>query len=234
MRKPVIVGLAGIDKGIKALRGVGENLNERVQDIAVAIIEHANGAGNGDVSRALTLCQAVKRLRTLNVAYVVGFFRYFGNCNVNLNDAKVSLLAKDSKAYRGGFDPVGAKANKWYDAVNDEGEKAPWYAGPLPPEFKPYTIGDEAQRIANFVKGERKRLDDTKTVNGEEVPLVALTEADREQMLNALTFMERIANTLARHEDVQRKAAELAAAEAGVNDDEEVVAVIQPKEAAVG
>src|SRR6185369_9259082 len=111
MRKPKIEGLAGIDKGIKALSGIASNLNERVQDIAVAIVVHAAGPGNGDVSRALPLVQTVNRMRTLNTAFLVGWLAYFANCNVNLRadngKGKVSLISRDSKRYRG-FDPAGA------------------------------------------------------------------------------------------------------------------------------
>lgn len=234
-RKPNIVGLQAIDKGIRALAGIAQNLNERVQDIAVAIVEHANGPGNGDVSRALTLCQTVNRMRTLNTAFLVGWFRYFGNCNVNLRaddgKGKVSLISRDAKAYRGGFDVEGARANKWFDAFTADGTRAVWYAGPAPAEFQPYTIGDEANRIRTFVEGERKRLDATKTVNGKEVPLVALTDEDRTQMLNALMFMEKLAATLARHEEVRKLAEQQAKLEQDV--DPQVAAIIQPQERAV-
>jgi hypothetical protein len=123
MRKPKIVGLAGIDKAIKSIANVGQNLNERVQDVAVAIVEHAAGQGNGDMSRALTLVKTVNRMRTLNAAFLVGYFRYFASTNINLraNDGagKVSLMARDAKGYRG-FDVDGARANNWYEAFGEE------------------------------------------------------------------------------------------------------------------
>lgn len=229
-RVKAYVGDAAIGRAIKSLNTRLENVNDDVQDIAVSIIVHAAGPGNGDMSRALDLCKTVKRHRTLNVAFLVGYFRHFGNANVNLNAnegaGKVSLIDRKSANYRG-FDVDGARANKWYEAVNDDGERAGWYAGPVPAEFQPYTIGDEAKRIANFVKGERKRLEDTKVVNGVEVPLVKLAEPDRLQMMNALDFMERIAATLARHEDIHQKAQELAAAQEEAGKDEVVVQIMQ-------
>lgn len=234
MRRMKIVGLAGIDKGIKSLVGIGQNLNERVQDIAVAIVEHAAGAGNGDVSRALTLVKTVSRMRTLNAAFLVGWFRYFGNCTVNLraNDGvgKVSLIARDAKAYRGGFDVEGARVNNWFDAFDAEGNRSKWYAGPEAPEFQPYGIGDIAERMTRFVKTTNTLLDSTKTVNGKELPAVALTKEEREQVNNALLFLQRISNTLARHDDVEKLKAQLAEVEQQAAADPEVIAVIEPKE----
>lgn len=239
MRKPNLqgAGLAAIDKGIKALAGIGNNLNQRVQDIAVAIIEHAAGPGNGDMSRALTLTQTVNRMRTLNSAFLVGFFRYFGNCTVNLRadngKGKVSLLSKDAKAYRGGFDVVGARHNNWYDAFDADGNRSAWYAGPAPAEFQPFTVGDLAARMQTFVKNTTKLLTDTKTVNGKEVSQVRLSEGDEQQVKNALSFIDRIAATLARHEDVEEKAKALAEAQEALEQDNDVVELIQPKEQAV-
>lgn len=230
MRKPGnIVGLAGIDKAIKAFNGVASNLNERVQDIALAIIEHGAGAGNGDMSRALTLCQSVKRHRTLNTAFLVGYFRYFGNATVNLNAndgaGKVSLVTRDAKTYRG-FDVAGAKVHNWFDAIDADGERAAWYAGPVPADYQPLTVGDIAARMANFATNTAKMLTGTKTVNGKDQPIVKLAEDDRQQVENALLFITRIAATLARHEDVERKAQELAKAQEATEQDNEIVEVL--------
>jgi hypothetical protein len=116
----------------RSLNGVMGSLNTRVQEIAVAIVEHGAGQGNGDMSRALTLVQTVNRHKTLNVAFLIGWFRYFGQCNVNLraNDGqgKVSLIAREAKNFRP-FDVAGARANNWYDAFNANGERARWYEG---------------------------------------------------------------------------------------------------------
>lgn len=236
-RKPQnLQGLAAIDRAIKSVAGVMGNLNERVQDIAVAIVEHAAGEGNGDMSRSLKLVQTVKRHRTLNTAFLVGWFRYFGNANINLNAndgaGKVSLVSKDAKGYRG-FDVDGARANNWFDAFMPNGDRSTWYAGPAPAEFQPMTVGDLAERMHRFVKNTTKLLDDTKEINGREVTVVDLNEQDRSQVTNALAFIDRIANTLARHEEVKTLAAKLAEAEAGAGQDEEVVNLIIPNERAV-
>lgn len=231
------VGDAAIGRAIKSLGGKIEGLNQTVQDIAVSIVVHAAGPGNGDVSRALDLCKTVQRHRTLNLAFLVGWFRHFGNCNVNVNaddgKGKVSLISKDSRAYRG-FDPAGAEHNNWYDAYDpNTGKKAPWYQGPPPPEFKPATIGDLAEDFRRFVKRERDKLNGTKEVNGNVIPLVVISEADAKQLDSAFDFIERIANTLARHEDMEQAAKALAEAQEAAEADEEVVAIMQPKEKAV-
>lgn len=231
MRKPAnIVGLAAIDRAIKSIAGVAGNLNERIQDVAVAIVVHAEGPGNGDMSRALALVKTVNRFKTLNSAYLIGWFRHFGNANINLraNDGagKVSLISKDSKVYRG-FDVAGAKANNWNEAYDNDGNKSAWYQGPPPPEFVPETVGDIAERMRRFVKNTAKLLTETKTVNGKDVPFVQLAEGDRQQVENGLLFINRIAETLARHEEVEVKAAELAAAMEAEKQDDVVVQIIR-------
>jgi hypothetical protein len=230
-----IVGLAAITRAIKALDGIAGSLNVRVQEVAVAIVEHGAGAGNGDMSKALDLVKLARKHR-LNVAFLNGWFAYFGNCNVNLrgNDGagKVSLISKDSKRYRG-FDVEGARANNWFEAIDDNGTRARWYEGPEPADYVPEGIGDIADDMTKFVERTNKKLAGTKTVKGREVPLVRLNEEDERQLHNALQFIERIAATLARHEKVQALAAKMAEATAATEQDEEVVAIIEPKEAAV-
>lgn len=232
-RKP-LVGDADIRKAIRQLDGVLGSANDRVQEIAVAIIEHAANKGNGDVSQALNLCKVVKKHRTMNVNFLVGFFRHFGNCNVNLraNDGqgKVSLIGKDAKGYRG-FDPAGAKAVRWDEAVDDSGNRAPWYQGPMPETYEPDTVGDVADDFRRFIEREQKKLTGTKTVGGKEVPLVNLSEDDRNQVDNALSLLARIADTLSRHEDIQVLETELAKRTAEAGQDEQVVAILQPDKA---
>lgn len=223
------VGLAAIDKGIRAFEKIAGNVNDRVSDLAVSIIEHGAGAGNGDMSRALYLCQAVKRHRTLNVAFLIGYFRYFGNCNVNLNadngKGKVSLVSKDSKSYRG-FDPAGAREHNWFDAYDADGNKAPWYSGPPPAQFTPGSIGD----VAAYLHGVTKTLNDrlTKEVEkpGYKGPAIVLPEGDLQQVRNAMAFIDRIANTLARHEEAEQAAKAMAEAMEAAEADEVVVSIM--------
>lgn len=238
MRNPKIVGLAGIDKAIKSVASIIGNVNVRVQDIAVAIVEHGAGQGNGDMSRALTLCQTVRKHRTLNVAFLIGYFAYFASTTVNLrgNDGKgkVNLMSRDAKGYRG-FDVDGARANNWFDAIDDEGNRAPWYAGPEPAEYQPLTVGDIAERMNRFVTTTNTLLTSTKNVKGRDVPAVKLAEDDERQVHNALQFISRIAATLARHEEVEKLAQQLATAQEELEQDNDVVEVLatEPKEQAI-
>jgi hypothetical protein len=234
-QRKAIVGLKGIDNAIKSIAGIATNLNERVQEVAVAIVQHAAGEGNGDMSRALVLCKTTARFRTLNTPFLIGWFRYFGNANINLkaNDGagKVSLHARDSKAYRGGFDVDGAKANNWFDAFDAEGNRSKWYAGPDMPDYEPMGLVDIATRMTQFAKNTRKLMDSTKEVKGKEVPAVVLSDDDKVQVNNALAFIERISATLSRHDRVVQLQAELEKTEQNV--DETVEQVIQIQEKAV-
>jgi hypothetical protein len=216
-----IEGLAGIDKAIKQIAGVGDNLNARIQAVAVAIVEHAAGAGNGDMSRALKLVKTTVRFRSINTAFLVGWFRHFASTTINLkaNDGagKVSLMARDAKGYRG-FDVDGARANKWFEAVDANGDRAAWYAGPTPQAFEPETIGSIAMDMRRFVKRTTDKITGKVKVGDAEVDRVRLTEDQTQQVTAALAFLDRIANTLARGEEVAKLAAAQAELEAQ-NDD---------------
>jgi UDP-N-acetylglucosamine:LPS N-acetylglucosamine transferase len=56
--------------------------------------------------------------------------------------------------------------------------------------------------------------------------VVFLSEGDRKQVENALLFIDRIAATLARHEDVELKAQELAKAQEALEQDNDVIEII--------
>jgi hypothetical protein len=193
-------GLTAIDSGIKELRGVIANALERVQVIAVAIISHAAGAGAGDVSRAGHLMAALPRSMDRNM--LAGFFEAFGSINAaKLKQGEVKLLSRDSKNYVG-FDVDGANANNWYEAFDEQGNRAPWYRGPNQPEFEPDGLGDIAGRIENFAKRLDKSLTATKEVKGREVPQVELNGEDLEQVKAAIETVRRIGSKLACRERI--------------------------------
>jgi hypothetical protein len=81
--------------------------------------------------------------------------------------------------------------------------------------------------MSNFVTNTEKLVASTKTVNGKDVPAVVLAEDDRIQLDRALVFIKKISATLARHEDVNTKAQELAIAQAALEQDNEIVEVLQ-------
>lgn len=231
-RMKLLVGVAAISGAIKEIAGVAQNLQDRVQCVAASIIAHAAGPGNGDVSLALDLCKMVKRYPTLNTNFLVGYLRHFGSMNVNLRadngKGKVSLLSRDAKGYRG-FDVDGAKANNWYEAVDSDGNRAPWYQGPTPETYTPGGIGDVADSIHNFVKRTAERLDGTKTIGDKEVPLFEISKEDREQLDNALAFMDRLSATIARKERVAELTAAREAEIKAAEQDTEVVGVLTSK-----
>jgi hypothetical protein len=228
-------GDAAIGRAIKSLDGKIANLMNTVSDIAVSIIAHAAGDGNGDVSRALELCKVVAKHKSMNVAFLVGFFRYFGRTNVNLraNDGagSVSLIKPDAKGYRP-FDVVGAKHNNWYEAVDNDGNRADWYAGPVPQDYEPQTIGDFAASLDRFVKRATDQLEGEKEVRGKKVPIYQMSDDDRVQAENALAFVRRIAATLARHENVNELQEKLEEERKAAAADKEVIGVIEARKAA--
>lgn len=231
-RMKLLVGVAAIDAAIKEVAGVADNLNDRIQNILTSIIAHAAGAGNGDVSRALALVKALKKYRSINTNYIVGYLRHFGSMTINLRadngKGKVSLMSRDAKGYRG-FDVDGAKANNWFDAVDDNGERADWYQGPVQQDYNPGTIGDVAGEIHNFVKRLGGRLEGTRTVKGKEVPLFNLTPEQREQVDNALAFLDRVSATLARQESIAELEAARQRAIEESKQDTEVIGVLTSK-----
>lgn len=199
--------LKQIDKGIRELKGIVENVNQRVQGLAVAIISHAKD--HGDCSRALTLVNALPS--TFRREFLIRFFRHFGSIGIDVKGQKVRLISADTKGYRG-FDVDGAKANNWYEAADAAGNRADWYTGPAPAQFEPNTLGDFGQNIVNFSERLSKQLDATKEVGNKEMPVYRLSDEDRQRADNALAFLKQLGkDVMAReeHEETQRRADEL-------------------------
>jgi hypothetical protein len=198
-----LIGLKAIDNAITQISGIVANVDERVQEVAVAIVEHAAGPGQGDVSRALPLVQALSNAgqRTL----LVRWFLYHGSIGINLrgNDGRgaVKRVTRDSKTFRkdvpNGYDVDGARLNNWFQPFNEKGERAIWYQGPNPDEFVPNTLVDFSNGIENFVTRMTKQLDATKEVriDGElrEVDLYALSPEQRDTAKKVLGAMSRVA-----------------------------------------
>lgn len=105
--------IAQVDDRLKRLSGRYGKINEDVQDMAVAIVSHANDTG--DCDRARRLCRAVPpRLRNL----LIFWFRNVSPINVTIGrtavDDKVSLRKEGKKLYNP-FDVDKAAANKWFE-----------------------------------------------------------------------------------------------------------------------
>jgi len=89
--------------------------------------------------------------------------------------------------------------------------------------------------MQQFSKRTRDLLDKQVDERGYNGPAVVLAEGDRIAINNAMQFIERISNTLARHEEVEQHMKAAAEAQEAAAEDEGVLAVIQqqPQEKAV-
>lgn len=106
--------LQQIDKNITYIKTTGKNVQQRIHDTAVMIMEHS--ANHGDCSRALTLVQAMPK--GMRRALVVKWFDKFSPIAINIvdkrpNDSSVRIRKMDSKKYVP-YNLAGAKAVPWY------------------------------------------------------------------------------------------------------------------------
>jgi hypothetical protein len=193
----IVMNLKEIDKRIESIRGLVSNVNTSVQETAVAIIEHAAGAGRGDVSRAIKLVRVLGNANRQE--FLIRWFEHFGSIGINLKDDKCKRIDSGSKRYRAdvpmGFDLDGARMNNWYEpfGANGEGE-ATWYKGPNPKAFTPNTLLDFGQNIHSLADRMFKQLDQKKTVNGEEVPMYAMSPEEKTIAKKALNLVRLVAS----------------------------------------
>lgn len=190
------MNLKQIDAKIGELRGIVSNVNERVQEIAVAIIEHAKGAGNGDVSRSITLVQTLPN--SFRREYLLQWFKYFGNIGIDLRGGKCRMLDKNNRAYRtvegSPFDVEGAKANNWFEPFEADGTtRKAWYQGPNPSAFESNTLADFGDNIVKFADRLTRDIDKMRDVPGQgQVPVYALTEQQHKQAEDAIAVLKRL------------------------------------------
>lgn len=183
--------LKQIDKGIISVRTMGANLNKLVQELGVAILVHASE--HGDVTRAMKLTRALSQ--SSRQEYLVRWFAYFGGIGINLKDDKVKFIDKSSKNYRP-IDLDGAKANKWNEPFDQAGNRSVWYTGPNPRAFVPNTLIEFGGNLSNFADRQMKALDDTKKIEGKDVPVYDLTEDQKIMARKGLNLIRRIAGAL--------------------------------------
>ena len=150
--------LKQIDAKIRTIKASSTKLAANVQEVAVAIIEHAAGPGNGDVTRALALVQAIGTAS--NQRKLIFWFGYFANIGMDVNNNKVRRLKAGGSTYRdcgnGGYDIEGAKANPW-NTFEDPRQ---------PPEQLPNTLGVFiAENVKIFDRLAKQVVDDKRFVN---------------------------------------------------------------------
>lgn len=108
-----------IDRRINGIRTSVANINRNVQEVAVLIMQHANGDGRGDCTRAARLARVLPpKLRP----QLCKWFEAFSPINVKVGktvaEDKASYHKPDSKAYNP-FNIDGAIANPWYEFGNE-------------------------------------------------------------------------------------------------------------------
>lgn len=113
------MSLEVIDRRINGIRTSVANVNRNVQEVGVLIMQHANGDGRGDCTRAARLVRVLPpKLRP----QLCKWFEAFSPINVKVGkgvtDDKASYHKPDSKAYNP-FNIDGAIANPWYEFGNE-------------------------------------------------------------------------------------------------------------------
>lgn len=212
---------ATLDKEIKDLKGIVQNVNERVQVILVGIIAHANDSG--DCSRAKPLVNTLRTQEDRRNA--VEFLAYFGNVGCKMEKGvctEVNRIDKGSKRYHargtGLFDADvdGAKSFDWWQPYDADGNRFPWFAGPPKPLYTPGTLGNLGENVMRFADrflgtdtrdGELSKTKDNGA--GKQVPIYDLTDHEREQATAILKGMRKLGLMLMARERTEELTAEV-------------------------
>jgi hypothetical protein len=215
---------AMLDKEIRDLKGISKNLNERVQTVAVGIIEH--DINHGDCSRAPKLINALPTGEQRR--FLIQFLAYFGAIGVKMEKGTatgVGHIASDSNRYRKP-DLEGARANMWFEPFDAAGNKADWYQGPNPRLFVPGTLGDLGVNIVQFADRTEKRLTDTRDNGaGVQVPNFELEQDELIQVRQALAVIRKVGNAVAAREQLANAQAEAERLQAEVANADNVFAL---------
>ena len=202
---------ATIDKNIKELRGIVSNVSDRVQTLAVAIIQH--DMEHGECSRAVPLVNVLKSADQRQ--NLIQFFAYFGAIGIKVDKGVatgVGHIVSTAKRYnKPSVD--GAKQFRWDEPYNADGSKAVWFQGPNRALFISGTLADVGNNILSFAERLTGQLDKTKDNGaGEEVPLFVLTDAERNEVNAAMATLRTLGKAVMAREllaDNAREATEL-------------------------
>jgi hypothetical protein len=238
----MLLGLTAISAGIRDLKGVISNAQQRAQIIAVSIINHdlnggKNGEPSGDVSKAKELVNALRTQEDRR--NMIAFLGYFGNIGFKMDGGvctEVQHFKPDNKRYRKA-DLDGAKANNWYEPYDKSGKKAYWFEGPERPAFTPGTIATVGDNILNFADrflgkdGKPGQLDATKdNGRGETVPLYDLTDEQRKMAEQVLVGMKRFGALLTAQASKEELQAELDRVNELLNDSQRILNAVTKAE----
>ena len=155
--------LKQIDANIKSIQNRYETVREKVQETALAIIEHAKD--HGDCTRAVKLCRALPARERNSL---IGWFSLYSPIGVRMGkttkEDNCRFIKEDSKRYNI-FNLDGAKANKWYDDPANE-NAAPKPLNTLDDFFKSmYANLDRVQKQMDekFIEGDRESVNEAIT-----------------------------------------------------------------------
>lgn len=184
LKVAVFGDLKAIDAGIRKLRGLSANVNNLIQGLAVAILQHDKD--HGDCSRALDLVNAIPN--SFRRDMLVRWFAYYGNIGMDVKSGKPAKhIAKDAKAYRDvPYDKRlnEAKVNPWFDEASVPGQ---------PPLVLPITLGSINEEIINFADRLRKRIES----GGTEKRPMKMSDEEKRTALKQLSELEEISRKVA-------------------------------------
>jgi hypothetical protein len=116
MTKPALNAvISRIDNRIKTASTNMLKVNDYIHETCVMIVEHANGEGQGDCTRAVRQVRALPaKLRSQMIAW----FSTYSPIGISLGktaiDDKCRFIKPESKNFNS-FNIEGARANKWFD-----------------------------------------------------------------------------------------------------------------------
>lgn len=218
----MLIGLTAISAGIRELKGIIANAQDRAQIIGISIINHDLFGGNdggrsGDCSKSKELVNALKTQE--DKRNMVAWLAYFGNIGCKMEQGMCTDVAHfkpDNKRYRQP-DLDGAKANKWYEPYLPNGEKAHWFEGPPKPLYTQGTIGNLGDNIVNLADrflGTDKRTgqlyDKVDRGDGTMVQRFNLSETELRQAEETLRGLRNLGYILGAREETEEVVAEIA------------------------
>jgi hypothetical protein len=180
--------LREIDKRIGQLKSMVADVNTFVQATAEGIVEHF--AAHGDCTRAGKLVQALPN--SFRREYLI---RWFENAGITINPSEgyaTKAISRDSKRYRPPNEALEfATHNRWFEAVDADGNRAPWYQGPTPRTQEPNTMLDFGDGLISFADRTHKAIREGK-IRGTDVPLYQLSDQEKADADKALAILRKL------------------------------------------
>lgn len=183
------MNLQQIDAGIKKLPKMAAEVDQFVQELAVAILVHAKD--HGDTTRALALVNALPR--SYRREMLVNWFAYFGPVGIDVRGGKTKMIQKTSNRYRE-FNIDAARANPWFNP-----ESVPANNRPEPVSN---TLLEFQNNIVNFADRLERQLNET--FPDSDKPRFALNDEQRATALAEIDAIRRIGQKYAASAEADR------------------------------